>query len=80
MLERWLEMARRGILSSGPTTQSCTSAACRSGGRGWRWASEQNPALRERPYSQGFVEQAEPQTSWAAVVKETGGFQERWCL
>ena len=30
MLERWLEMARRGVLSSGPTTQSCISAMCRS--------------------------------------------------
>lgn len=40
-------------------------------GRSWRWASEQNPALSGEPSTgKGFVEQAEPQTRWAAVMKQ----------
>lgn len=40
-------------------------------GRGWWWASKQNPTLSGEPSTvKGFVEQTEPQTCWAAVMKQ----------
>ena len=40
-------------------------------GRGWTWASKQNPTLSREPSTvKGFVEQTEPQTRWAAVTKQ----------
>lgn len=63
------KMARRGILSSGPTTQSCPAHVQEPEGAG---GFRVNPALSGSPVTQsrGFVEQAEPQTRWTAVMKQ----------
>lgn len=70
LLERWLEMARKCVLLSGPTARLCISA-CAEAGKELRWALEQKPALTRGPsIDKGFVEQTEPKTCWAADVKQ----------
>lgn len=71
MLERWLGMARKKCMQFWTHYPIMHLCHVQEPGRGWRWASVQNPTLGGEPSTvKGFVEQTEPQTPWAAVTKQ----------